>query len=179
MPALARAEVVLRATSAEHSAGGVTVTGFLFDMPVLFEEFVTVALREALEARYGGRVAGQDLRFLDLAGRVRMYPDIVWYRRGVAVAVAAAKYKAEQPSGYPNADLYQMLAYCTALRLPRGHLVHAKGSGEPARHVVREAGIEILAHALDLDAGLRSLLTQIQGLASMITSTRAEEEVYI
>ena len=28
-----------------------------------------------------------------------------------------AKYKAEKPAGYPNADLYQLLAYCTVLGL--------------------------------------------------------------
>lgn len=54
--ALGLAELVLRATSAEHAPGDVTVTGFLFDMPALFEEFVTVALREELEATYGGRI---------------------------------------------------------------------------------------------------------------------------
>jgi 5-methylcytosine-specific restriction enzyme subunit McrC len=66
--ALRLAEVVLRATSVEHGPGGVTFTGFLFDMPTLFEEFATVALREALEGAYGGGVVGQDdSYFLDVA----------------------------------------------------------------------------------------------------------------
>ena len=54
-------------------------------------------------------------------------------------AVIDAKYKAEKPAGYPNADLYQMLAYCTALRLSDGHLVYAKGSAEqrPTASVTR------------------------------------------
>lgn len=166
--ALHLAELVLRATSAEQSPGGVTVTGFLFDMPVLFEEFVTVALREELEARYGGRVAAQDRHFLDDAAKVTLRPDIVWYRRGRPAEVADAKYKAEGPTGYPNADLYQMLAYCTALKLPRGHLIYALGAGEPARHVIREAGIEILAHALFLDTQPAGLLSQIRHLAALL-----------
>jgi len=167
--ALRLAEIVLRATSAENARGGVTVTGFLFDMPLLFEEFVTAALREAIEEEHGGRVAGQDRGyFLDEASRVRLRPDIVWYLRGKPVAVADAKYKAEQPDGYPNADLYQMLAYCTALGLPRGHLIYAHGAGEPATHTVREAGIEIIAHVLDLDAGPAALLAQIHDLASAL-----------
>jgi 5-methylcytosine-specific restriction enzyme subunit McrC len=164
--ALRVAELVLRATSIEHGPGGVTVTGFLFDMPTVFEEFVTVALREALETAHGGRVVGQDRAwFLDEANRVGLRPDIVWYRRGTAVAVADAKYKAAGPAGYPNADLYQMLAYCIALRLPRGHLIYAKGSGEAVRHVVREAGVEILGHSLDLDCQPDSVLGQVHGLA--------------
>ena len=168
--ALYLAELVLRATSVEHSAGGVTVTGFLFDMPLLFEEFVTVALREELQGRYGGRVVGQDLHFLDRAARVKLYPDIVWYRHDRPIAVADAKYKAEQPSGYPNADLYQMLAYCTALKLPRGHLIYARGAGQPARHAVRESGIEIFAHALDLNKNPEALLSEIRGLTGLLAA---------
>ena len=166
--ALHLSELVLRATSAELSPGGVTLTGFLFDMPKLFEEFVTVALREELHAMHGGRVAGQDPHFLDQAAEVRLYPDIVWYRRGQPAAVADAKYKSEHQGGYPNPDLYQMLAYCTALRLPRGHLIYARGAGSPARHLVRHADIEILAHALDLDAAPQMLLAQVRDLADMI-----------
>lgn len=174
--ALYLSELVLRATSADLSPGGVTVTGFLFDMPKLFEEFVTVAVREELEASHGGRVADQDQHFLDHAAEVRFYPDIVWYRRGQPAAVADAKYKSEYQSGYPNPDLYQMLAYCTALRLPRGHLIYARGAGAPVRHVVRHANIEILAHALDLDAAPQVLLAQVHGLADMIAE-RVEEHL--
>jgi len=39
--------------------------------------------------------------------------------------VVDAKYKAEKPSGFPNAGVYQMLAYCLRLGLPEGHLVNA------------------------------------------------------
>jgi 5-methylcytosine-specific restriction enzyme subunit McrC len=82
---------------------------------------------------------------------VRLYPDIVWQVGGSPGAVIDAKYKAEKPRGYPNADLYQLLAYCTVLGLRTGHLVYARGNEEPTRHVIRDAGIEIICHALDLD----------------------------
>jgi 5-methylcytosine-specific restriction enzyme subunit McrC len=62
-----------------------------------------------------------------------------------------AKYKAEKPSGFPDADLYQMLAYCPALRLRRGHLVYAKGNEAADHHVVRNSGVEIVQHVLDLE----------------------------
>lgn len=116
------------------------VTGFPRDMPTVFEEFVTVALREALELGHGGRVVGQDRAWcLDEAKRVSLRSDIVWYRHEAPAAVADAKYKAESLAGYQNADLYQMLAYCTALELGRGHLIYAKGSGEAVRHVAPSA----------------------------------------
>jgi 5-methylcytosine-specific restriction enzyme subunit McrC len=56
-PAMRLAELVLRATSVEHVCGTVAVNGFLLDMPKLFEDFVTVALREAIESAYGGRAS--------------------------------------------------------------------------------------------------------------------------
>ncbi|MGH3305937.1 MAG: McrC family protein [Streptosporangiaceae bacterium] len=167
--ALRVAELVLRATSVEHGPGGVAVTGFLLDMPLVFEEFVTVALREALESCCGGRVVGQDRGwFLDEAKRVSLRPDVVWYLRGVPAAVADAKYKAESPAGYPNADLYQMLAYCTALELPCGHLIYAKGAGDAVRHEIRQAGVEIIGHALDLDSDPATLLGQVSNLADRL-----------
>jgi 5-methylcytosine-specific restriction enzyme subunit McrC len=165
------AELVLRATSVEHGTGGVTVDGFLFGMPQLFEDFVTVALREVLETVYGGRVVGQDRSHFDEAGRVLMRPDTVWKLRGTAVAVADAKYKAEKPAGYPNADLYQLLAYCTVLGLRYGHLIYAKGNEEPAHHVVKRADIQIICHAIDLEASPSALLDQMYSLAERIAAT--------
>jgi 5-methylcytosine-specific restriction enzyme subunit McrC len=171
--ALRLAELVLRATSTEHGPGGVAVTGFLLDMPLVFEEFVTVALREALASEHGGRVVAQDRDwFLDQANRVRLRPDVVWYWRGSPAAVVDAKYKVESPAGYPNADLYQMLAYCTALRLSLGHLVYAKGAGQEVRHVIREADIEIRGYALDLGREPDALLGQVRKLAADLAAAR-------
>jgi 5-methylcytosine-specific restriction enzyme subunit McrC len=166
--ALRLAELVLRATSVEHSAGLVAVNGFLLDMPQLFEDFVTVALREALESSYGGRVAAQWRDYLDVASRVVLRPDITWQVGGAVAAVADAKYKAEKPSGYPNADLYQLLAYCTVLGLRVGHLVYAKGNEDPVRHSVRGADVEIICHALDLDQPPQALLVSVGALARLI-----------
>ena len=167
-PALRLAELVLHATSVEHESGGVAVNGFLLDMPKLFEDFVTVALREALTAAYGGRVEAQARNYFDQAARVVLRPDIVWKVRGSAVAVIDAKYKAEKPVGYPNADLYQLLAYCTILGLRNGHLVYAKGNEEPARHVVRQSGIEVFCHAVDLNLPSDLLIAQMCDLARTI-----------
>jgi 5-methylcytosine-specific restriction enzyme subunit McrC len=169
--ALRLAELILRVTSVEHESGGIAVNGFLLDMPKLFEDFVTTALREALVATRGGRVQGQERNYLDEAAQVVLRPDIVWKVRGSAVAVIDAKYKAEKPAGYPNADLYQLLAYCTVLGLPNGHLVYAKGNEEPARHIVRQSGIEIFCHAVDLSQPPDKLISQMQELARTIAST--------
>ena len=168
--ALRLASLVLDATSVEHQTGNVAVNGFLLDMPSLFEQFVTVALREAITARLGGRVEGQVRYYLDQAGQVPLRPDIVWKTGGTTAAVIDAKYKAEKPAGYPNADLYQLLAYCTILGLPVGHLVYARGNASPARHVVRQSGIEILCHAVDLSQPPEQLMGQMSNLAELVAA---------
>lgn len=94
----------------------------------------------------------------------------MWELRGRPAAVADAKYKQEKPAGYPDADLYQMLAYCTALRLPRGHLIYAKGNAIAARHVVRHAGTEIICHALNLTLSPQELLAQVDGIVTELAT---------
>jgi 5-methylcytosine-specific restriction enzyme subunit McrC len=76
-------------------------------MNKIFEDFVCVALREALRHR-GGRFELQARGIhLDEAATVRVKPDFVWYGGvGRALAVVDAKYKAERPEGFPDADLY-------------------------------------------------------------------------
>ena len=91
---------------------------------------------------------------------------------GSAVAVIDAKYKAEKPAGYPNADLYQLLAYCTVLGLRNGHLVYAKGNAVPAHHIVRHSGVEIFCHAIDLGPEPSVLLAQMHDLADRVAATR-------
>lgn len=158
--ALRLAEIVWRATSPEHAPGSLLANGFLFDLPRIFEDFVTVALSEQLHTRYGGAAHPQYRCHLDDALAVRMRPDLVWERGRRPAAVIDAKYKQE----VPDADLYQMLAYCTALHLLRGHLVYARGNAESARHLVRHAGIEIACHTLDLAQAPSVLLADVGDL---------------
>ncbi|MFF5183428.1 McrC family protein [Streptomyces sp. NPDC000345] len=169
--ALRLARVVLDGSSAEHSPGGLRIDGFLFDMNKLFEDFVTVALREAFRGT-GHTARLQDPHHLDQAAAIRMKPDFVLYGAdGTPCAVVDAKYKAERRSGFPDADLYQMLAYCTALGLPEGHLVYAKGNASHAAHTVRHTGIVIHQHALDLDQEPAGLLADIEEVALRLVNT--------
>lgn len=160
--ALRLAEIVWAATSPEHSPGATTSNGFLVDLARAFEDFLVTALREVL--RGDGVVRTPLAAHLDHASRLLIKPDLVWLRDGTPIAVVDAKYKQERPAGYPEADVYQMLAYCTALRLPRGHLVYARGGAEPARHTVLGSGVEIHCHALDLDVEPAALLAQVDRL---------------
>jgi 5-methylcytosine-specific restriction enzyme subunit McrC len=169
--ALRLAEIVLRHHSAEPGPGGVTIAAFVVSMAKVFEDFVTIALREAL-APYPGHTAGQYSSYLDEGGLVSIIPDVVHLIDGRPVAVFDAKYKLEDPnSGYPNADTYQMLAYCTALRLPLGWLVYAHGLSPPGAHRVLNTSIEIKCYPLNLSADPADLLRHVDALAAAATAT--------
>lgn len=166
------ASMVLKHRSVDLLAGAVEVNGFIIDMATVFEDFVTAALTDSVE-KIDGRVRAQDPRTLDMTDTVKIAPDLVWYRGGKPIAVIDAKYKVEKVAGYPNADLYQMLAYCTALGLPVGHLVYAKGNEAERQLVVRGSGVQLHAHALDLELMPRQLLAQVVDLATKIASAYA------
>ncbi|PWG12311.1 restriction endonuclease [Streptomyces sp. V2] len=169
--ALRLARAVLDGSSPEHAPGGLRIDGFLFDMNQLFEDFVTVALRESFHGT-AHQARLQDPHHLDTASAIRMKPDLVLYDAdGAPCAVVDAKYKAEKRGGYPDADLYQMLAYCTALGLREGHLVYAKGNAPHAAHRVRHAGILIHQHALDLDQEPAGLLADVEEVARRLVNT--------
>ena len=161
------ASMVLKHRSVDLPEGAVEVNGFIIDMAKVFEDVVTAALTESLE-RIDGRVSAQDPQTFDLGGTVEMNPVLVWYRDGEARAVIDAKYKAERVAGDPNADLYQMLAYCTALGLRVGHLVYARGNEAEQQMVLRGGGVELHAHALDLELMPADLLMQVDGVASRV-----------
>jgi len=103
---------------------------------------------------------------------VPVRPDFVWLDGGVPRIVVDAKYKAEKPSGFPQADLYQLLAYCTVLGLPVGHLVYAKGYEDAREHVVQRASVRIIAHTLDLEAEPASLLRSVSNLVDDMRPVR-------
>ncbi len=165
--ALSLAQIVLSNGSIEHEPGQIRLDGFLVDLYQVFENFVTSSLSARLE-QLGGRCQSQDRYTLDEESRIDIRPDLLWRIDGRTAAVIDAKYKAEKPAGFPQADLYQALAYATAYRLDEAHLVYAKGNEAAQRWTVRNSGVRITAHALDLDQPSEHILEQMDALAALI-----------
>ena len=169
----ALARLVLRHGAFEADRGRVRASGFLMDMNRVFQEFVTVALREALdvsEHEFGERSTDS----LDREGRVGLTPDLTWREGPRYVFVGDVKYK-RLDAGARNADLYQLLAYATALDLPGGLLVYAQGEPESsthAAHTVRHAGKRLEVAALDLSGALEVTLARVAELAQRVTGLR-------
>lgn len=169
---VARARKVL----AGAGRGGVRAAGFLMDMNRVFEGFVRRALREELGLREPAFPEGRGA-FLDEAGAIRLRPDLSWWEQGRCVFVGDAKYKRINHARIPNADLYQLLAYATALDLPGGLLIYAKGEREPAVHRVRHSGKQLEVVALDLAGTPNAILAQIGQVATQVQTMASKTRV--
>ena len=102
--------LILRHGAFESSRGEVRASGFLMDMNVVFQEFVTVALREALGVS-ADAFKERPISSLDEGDHVHLRPDLVWQDGARHLFVGDAKYKNIAREHAPNADLYQLLAY--------------------------------------------------------------------
>ncbi|MFD5830288.1 McrC family protein [Lentzea sp. NPDC060358] len=164
-PALRIADLVLNTLSFEVGEDGLAIAAFVVNMERVFEDFVTTALREAWRAD-PGRTHSQYAATLDTGSAINLRIDVVHLVNDKPRFVVDAKYKLESRSGgYPNADIYQVLAYCTALQIDRAWLVYASGTGGSAPRAIRNTGITITEYPLDLDAAPLDLLAQVNQLA--------------
>ncbi len=175
-PAVELAKLILRSVSIELHHGRVRSSAFFVDMNQVFEDFVVVALREALgaiERTFPQGGAGRRL-FLDDDQRVRLKPDISWWDDGHCEFVGDAKYKRVVSTGVEHADLYQLLAYTIATGLPGGLLIYGAGETEPIVHTVQDAGKRLEIEVLDLSLPPAAILGQVQSVANKILSLRDE-----
>lgn len=155
--------LILQHSAFESRRGDVRATGFLMDMNNVFQEFVTVALRE--ELRLSPHSFGEkEIVSLDKAGKVHLRPDLTWRESGNCLFVGDAKYKVAD-GGARNADLYQLLAYATALNLPGGMLIYAEGESERMTYEVRHICKQLEIATLDLSGSLDEVLNRVKDIA--------------
>ncbi len=168
------ARLILLHSEFEAEHGDVRANGFLVDMNYLFQEFVTQALREQL-ASSGITLRAERGAWFDDDKKVWLKPDLsCWEDSDTCSFVGDAKYKSLDNGGVPNADLYQLLAYATALNLPGGLLIYAQGGTNITTHTVRHAGKQLKFAALDLHGSLDRIRASVSTVARMIESLRAE-----
>ena len=173
------AQLVLRRNAFEAGRGGVRASGFLMNMNVVFQEFVTRALREAFKVSdrtfcSDRQLTGSRRIYLDKVNCVKLEPDLTWWEGGKCLFAGDAKYKRIQENRAPNADLYQMLAYTTALGLPGGMLIYAEGDPRPVIHEIVHSNKRLEVTALDLSKRFDQLLGEVRDVAVRIKELRDE-----
>ncbi len=161
------ARLILLHSEFESFRGNVRASGFLIDMNKLFQEFVTQALRERLGISANTLQSEKKVPF-DQDGSVKLEPDLSWWDGGKCTFVGDAKYKKIDDRSAPNADLYQILAYATALDLPGGLLIYANGEAEAATYKIRNSCKQLEVVALDLSGTLEQILEHVNKIARKI-----------
>lgn len=173
------ARLILRQDRFEADRGKFRASGFLMDMNKVFQDFVTAALREKLRlspGEFGERRVGS----LDEDGEITLRPDLVWREGRRCVFVGDAKYKRiRKDARVPNADLYQMLAYATALGLPGGLLIYAKDDETErdaplGEYRVLNTGKTLEVVELDLSGDLEDVLRRVGKIAEKVRALRRE-----
>lgn len=153
----------------------------IWDMNVLFEEFVGRTLAVALAPRGFDVLLQDEARFAretSNRGHLWLRPDIVVRAAGRPVAVADTKWKRLQPSqanlGISSGDVYQVCAYARQYATDRAYLLYPYhpdlgAPGELRRFLISGDGdLQVSVVALDLenlDGVDRELTGAFAGLA--------------
>jgi 5-methylcytosine-specific restriction enzyme subunit McrC len=173
-PAVELAKLFIRATSIELGHGEHRAASFLIDMNRVFEDFVVVALREALNV--GASVFPQGAKgrslWLDRGCRVRLRPDISWWEGRTCAFIGDVKYKRVQVTEIEHPDVYQLLAYTIAAGLPGGLLIYAADEAMPVEHEIPLAGKRLQITTLDLRDGPDEILQRVRQVAAGIRALR-------
>ncbi len=119
-PLLELCRLLADALGPGDASGPAARPAFLLDMERVFERYVTRGVVGAFGG--DGRTATAQETHVVAAG-VEMRPDVTVRRDGRPALVVDAKWKRTIGAPAP-ADLYQMLAYCTALGVERAVLVY-------------------------------------------------------
>jgi len=130
-------------------AGPAPCPAFLLDLDRVFEQYVTRGLVEACAGRPGYTASVQPLFTASgpVAGQpdLQMRPDVVIERRGGARVVVDAKWK--RPTGaLLTSDVYQVLAYATALDLRRAMLVYPGRRGRAWTYSLAGGAVTVTVH---------------------------------
>ena len=170
--------LILERNAYESARGEIRASGFLMDMNQVFQEFVTQALRESLGVSDRNPALRQEpapprpsRRGEQNQARARS----IMVGRFVMRVRGDAKYKRTRGTGGAhNPDIYQLLAYTTALNLPGGLLIYAQGESDAATHTIRHANKRLEVAALDLSGSLDQVLARVGEIADKIRKLRDE-----
>ena len=165
--------LILRHGAFEARRGTVRASGFLMDMNVVFQEFVIQALRDSFGVSDRVLRSEQSVPF-DEGRKVFLRPDISWWTGRTCTFVGDAKYKSLTGRRVPVGDLYQLLAYATALDLPGGLLVYAEGEVDTGTFDAVNSGKRLEVAALALSGTLEEMLSSVGRVAQKVNALRED-----
>jgi 5-methylcytosine-specific restriction enzyme subunit McrC len=199
LPAFNIARMFIENEALQLTAGSKDVYAFVFDMNVLFEEFIARFI-----SRHKQRVLPTAWRTLQvetqsrgnplyLADRLpnrgpafRLRPDLLLKSpSGKVYVILDTKYKRLKASdGQPSSseDVYQMLAYSTRLSCPRVVLLYPQQAGAESMRLeyeIKESRDRFLVATVNLRRPLiepNGLIDELKGIVQPLASNTIEEE---
>jgi 5-methylcytosine-specific restriction enzyme subunit McrC len=128
-PLLDLCRLLVEGLSSGAASGDVDCPAFLLDMERVFEHYLTRQLTEHFRGHAPHLVvmAQEPFRANEPGDRLPdlvMIPDVLVSRDGAPLLVVDAKWKRLRGTPLVRDDVYQMLAYCTALGVGRAVLVY-------------------------------------------------------
>ena len=154
--------------------------GFVMNMNVLFEQFVSMKLQHNLAGyRQSWRLDRQSQFALFQAQPLQIRPDLLLLHHGKPILVADTKYKRVTGADGSSSDYYQMIAYCAVLGLDTALLIYPRHLCEIDQQlIVRGAGMHIHEVSIDLresreaiEAGFTDLAARMVGMSSPLAPT--------
>jgi 5-methylcytosine-specific restriction enzyme subunit McrC len=134
----------------EENAGVCRFRGFILDMNVLFETFVTEAFSVVARGTPLTVFPQKPETFANSPfNRIMFRPDVVIRDGPLAVAIVDAKYK-RLDDAPANPDFYQMLAYGTVLRCSKAYLLYPGLGLDEDVIEVRNSAVKIFVRQIDI-----------------------------
>jgi 5-methylcytosine-specific restriction enzyme subunit McrC len=106
-----------------------------------------------------------------VATRITQFqPDLLFQDDNVPVLVGDCKYKRATQQAGSDSDLYQMVAYCTALGLDHGVLIYPRHLDDIGDETIRKSPIRIHRVSVDLGVPLAHLRGEWARLAQRLVA---------
>jgi 5-methylcytosine-specific restriction enzyme subunit McrC len=175
-PLLALCRLLVEGLSADCAAGPVPYPAFLLDMERVFERYCTAAVVQHLAGDAVLTAAVQQWRRaaapVDGQPDLSLRPDLVVQRRGRPVLVLDAKWKRPPATALVTEDVYQVLAYCTALGVRRAVLVYPGRRDRVWTYRLEQGSIRLAVRTLRVTGSgaecERSVRRLLRGLGGMM-----------
>jgi 5-methylcytosine-specific restriction enzyme subunit McrC len=179
-PLLALCRLLVEGLCAGGSVGPVPYPAFLLDMERVFERYCTAAVAGHLDGDAVLSAAVQPWRRaaapVDGQPDLRIRPDLVVERHNRPVLVFDAKWKRLPAAALVTEDIYQVLAYCTALGVRRAVLVYPGRRDRAWTYRLERAGLRLVVRTLRVNGSraecARSVRRLLRGLGRMTRSAR-------
>tara|TARA_B100001123_G_C15332258_1_gene1031601 strand:- start:51 stop:1289 length:1239 start_codon:yes stop_codon:yes gene_type:complete len=166
-------KLLLDQASLSEYSGMIPNPAFIIDMNKLFEKFISEALKESVGAR-SFSVQNQSRVYLDTTKIYRMQPDIVIRNNRFTALVADCKYKkltVDQDLKSSEADMYQVLSYCTVTKSRHGVLIYPQHEvGHQKRIPIVNSSAVIQQMTVDMGGSIDDLESSIRVLANDISA---------